>query len=138
MPKILLDTNTYTLFKKKSQDAKVILESADEVGLPNVVIAELYAGFFGGTQFAQNVAEIQSFLQEPQIRRVEFSLHTPKIFGEQHSSLKRQGITVPHNDLWIAALAIEHDFVVYSLDKHLKMIPTITVIQSFSDFLDLV
>jgi tRNA(fMet)-specific endonuclease VapC len=138
VPKVLLDTNTYTLFKSRhSQDAQQVLEYADEIGVPNVVIAELYAGFYDGTRFAQNEAELEVFLQSPQTRLVRFTDNTPKIFGEQKSKLKRQGINVPHNDLWIAALAIENDFVVYSLDKHFAMIPNITVIQSFAEFLRL-
>jgi predicted nucleic acid-binding protein len=136
--KVLLDTNTYSLFKNgHSEDANSILEAADEIGLPNVVIAELYAGFYEGTRFAQNERELEMFLQTPQTSVVWFSDQTPKIFGEQQLRLKKQGVKVPHNDLWIAALALEHGFVVYSLDKHLKMISSITVIQSFQEFLDL-
>jgi predicted nucleic acid-binding protein len=52
VPKILLDTNTYSLFKREnSEDTKLILEYADEIGMPNVVIAELYAGFLTGQNF---------------------------------------------------------------------------------------
>ena len=138
MPKILLDTNTYSLFKKgESEDAQSILETADEIGIPNVVIAELYAGFYDGTRLAANEQELELFLQSPQTRIVRFTDQTPKIFGEQKCTLKKQGINVPHNDLWIASLAVENNFVVYSLDKHLKMIPSITVIQSLDEFLDL-
>ena len=138
MPKILLDTNTYSLFKREnSEDTKLILEYADEIGMPNVVIAELYAGFFDGTKFSENESELESFLTKPNVSVVRISGATLKIFGEQKTKLKRIGVSVPHNDLWIACLAIEHDFVVYTFDRHLNIIPSITVIQSFSDFLDL-
>jgi tRNA(fMet)-specific endonuclease VapC len=136
--KVLLDTNVYTLFKSKTpQEALNVINFADEIGLPNVVIAELYAGFHGGTRFAENVAGLEEFLTLPQTQIVRFSDSTPHIFGEQQALLRRQGVSVPHNDLWIAALAIENDFVVYSLDKHFAMIPNITVIQSFAEFLRL-
>jgi tRNA(fMet)-specific endonuclease VapC len=136
--KVLLDTNAYTLFKSKApQDALSIINLADEIGVPNVVIAELYAGFHGGTRFAQNVAELEEFLKLPQTSIIRFSDLTPHIFGEQQATLRRQGVSVPHNDLWIAALALENDFVVYSLDKHFTMIPNITAIQSFAAFLRL-
>jgi tRNA(fMet)-specific endonuclease VapC len=138
VPKILLDTNTYTLFKsRKSDEAQNILEAADEIGVPSVVIAELYAGFYDGTRFAKNERELEFFLQSPQTYIVRLTDQTPKIFGEQRSKLKKQGINIPHNDLWIAALALEHEFTVYSLDKHLKMIPSVTVIQSLQELLDL-
>jgi tRNA(fMet)-specific endonuclease VapC len=138
VPKILLDTNTYSLFKSKnSKDAQKILEFSQEIGLPNVVIAELYAGFFDGTRFTENESELKAFLNEPNVSVIRISDDTLRIFGEQKTKLKRIGVAVPHNDLWIASLAIEHDFVVYSLDKHLRMIPSVLVIQSFMEFLDL-
>jgi tRNA(fMet)-specific endonuclease VapC len=137
--KILLDTNTYTLFKSgKSKDAVEVIDFADEIGLPNVVIGELYSGFYGGAQLQKNIQALEDFLKLQKATVVGFSDLTPKIFGEQQAKLRQQGINVPHNDLWIAALAIEHGFVVYSLDKHLKMIPTVSVIQSFDEYLDLI
>jgi tRNA(fMet)-specific endonuclease VapC len=136
--KVLLDTNTYSLFKRnQSEDTKKILEFASEVGLPSVVVAELYAGFFDGIRFLENQSELELFLGESFVSMIRISDATLKIFGEQKTKLKRIGISVPHNDLWIASLAIEHNFVVYSLDKHLSLIPSITVIQSLADFLDL-
>ncbi|MEY4530087.1 MAG: hypothetical protein RLZZ156_808 [Deinococcota bacterium] len=138
MSKVLLDTNTYSLFKRnQSEDTKKILEFASEVGLPSVVVAELYAGFFDGIRFLENQSELELFLGESFVSMIRISDATLKIFGEQKTKLKRIGISVPHNDLWIASLAIEHNFVVYSLDKHLSLIPSITVIQSLADFLDL-
>jgi hypothetical protein len=38
--KVLLDTNAYTLFKSKAaQDALNIVNFADEIGVPNVVVS---------------------------------------------------------------------------------------------------
>jgi len=37
--------------------------------------------------------------------------------------LKRAGTPVPDNDLWIAALALQHDLLLITRDKHFKNIP---------------
>jgi len=37
--------------------------------------------------------------------------------------LKRAGTPVPDNDLWIAALALQHDLVLISRDRHFTFIP---------------
>ncbi len=80
MTRILLDTNAYSLFKsQKSEDAKKILEFASEVALPSVVIAELYAGFFDGTRFTENEAELNAFLEEPNVAMIRLSDQTLKI-----------------------------------------------------------
>jgi predicted nucleic acid-binding protein len=34
--------------------------------------------------------------------------------------LRRQGTPVPANDLWIAALAIQHELVLFSRDPHFQ------------------
>ncbi|MBI1747204.1 MAG: PIN domain-containing protein [Acidobacteria bacterium] len=43
--------------------------------------------------------------------------------GEISSALLRRGITVPIPDLIVAGVALEHQFEVYSLDKHFQKIP---------------
>jgi tRNA(fMet)-specific endonuclease VapC len=134
--KILLDTNAYSLFmRQESQDALSIVNLADEVGIPNVVIGELYAGFYGGNRFQENVVELEKFLSLPNTRVIGFSARTLTLFGEYHFKLRSMGLKVPHNDLWIAVLAIEHDFVVYSDDKHLKLIPFCKTIWTLDQFL---
>jgi predicted nucleic acid-binding protein len=37
--------------------------------------------------------------------------------------LKRAGTPVPDNDLWIAALVLEHDLRLITRDKHFERIP---------------
>ena len=43
--------------------------------------------------------------------------------GNLSAQLLRKGVTLPLSDLIIAALAIEHDCRVYSLDAHFTKIP---------------
>jgi tRNA(fMet)-specific endonuclease VapC len=37
--------------------------------------------------------------------------------------LKRAGTPVPDNDLWIAAVAIEHDLALVTRDRHFDKLP---------------
>jgi tRNA(fMet)-specific endonuclease VapC len=141
MARVIFDTNAYTLFKSENpEDALDIVEFADEIYMPIVVMGELYAGFYGGNKLEANLVELESFLALPNTRVLDLSANTTKIFGELFVKLKSKGITVPHNDLWIASLAVEFESVVYSLDKHLKMIEeleVIEVIQSFENLLEI-
>jgi tRNA(fMet)-specific endonuclease VapC len=41
--------------------------------------------------------------------------------------LKKKGLTLPNSDIFIAALALEHDLSIYSLDKHFSQIPGTTL-----------
>ena len=37
--------------------------------------------------------------------------------------LKRAGTPIPDNDLWIAALAMEHDLALVTRDRHFDKVP---------------
>ena len=52
--RIALDTNRYVDLAAGSADAVHVLEHAEEIALPFVVIAELRAGFAIGTKGADN------------------------------------------------------------------------------------
>ncbi len=43
--------------------------------------------------------------------------------GKIFVQLKRAGTPVPDNDLWIAALALEHDLTLITRDRHFERIP---------------
>jgi tRNA(fMet)-specific endonuclease VapC len=40
--------------------------------------------------------------------------------------LRRQGTPIPTNDLWIAALVLQHDLVLCARDRHFDNLPQIT------------
>lgn len=47
--------------------------------------------------------------------------------GEIFASLKKKGGNLPISDILIAALAIEHDLQIFTLDKHFERIPGVRV-----------
>ena len=134
---ILLDSNTYTLLKSSNPgDANYIAQFATQVSVPIVVLGELLAGFRNGTRFVENKRELDVFLAQPQVQLLNLTEATADLFGTLFAQLKSKGRTVPHNDLWIAALAFELDFAVYSLDKHFQYIDDLKIITKLSDLLE--
>jgi len=47
--------------------------------------------------------------------------------GKVALSLRKKGINLPLTDVAIAALAIEHNLQIFTLDKHFKQIPGVKV-----------
>jgi len=43
--------------------------------------------------------------------------------GELSAFLKKEGKNLPLSDIFIAALAIEHNLQIFTLDKHFEQIP---------------
>jgi len=50
---------------------------------------------------------------------------TAEIYGQLRHDLKKVGKTVPPNDLWIAACAIELSLPILSNDQHFDLIPNV-------------
>lgn len=56
--KILLDTNTYVAFKRGNPEVIEVLQQACQIGLCNVVLGELLAGFALGNRESRNLEEL--------------------------------------------------------------------------------
>ena len=96
------------------------LGECDEVWLPLVVLAEIKAGFYGGSQQHRNEALLQSFLAGPLLESCFRRAKQRNIMRGCFVQLKRAGTPIPDNDLWIAALALEHDLQLITRDQALQ------------------
>ena len=122
---ILIDTNRYTDFAKGERTAVDTFTAADRILVPFVVVAELRAGFRCGTISRRNEATLVRFLSNDRVDILYADDQTTQIYADVYSMLRRNGTPVPTNDLWIAALAIEHSLPLCSRDAHFDKIPQI-------------
>ena len=53
---------------------------------------------------------------------------TTQVYADVRHELKVAGHPIPENDVWIAAIARQHDLPVVSRDEHLRRVKGITVI----------
>jgi tRNA(fMet)-specific endonuclease VapC len=121
--RVALDTNRLTdLFQGDSELADRLGE-CDEVWLPLMVLAEIKAGFYGGSQQHRNELLLQGFLAKPTVGIMLPARETAEHYARLFVQLKRAGTPIPDNDLWIAALALEHDLQLITRDHHFKSIP---------------
>ena len=47
--------------------------------------------------------------------------------GALSASVKKKGLNLPLSDIFIAALAIEHNLKIFTLDKHFEQLPTVKI-----------
>jgi len=113
---IALDTNTYRAFMEANPDAVRLLRSADRILLPVPVLAELRFGFAKGTKGQHNEAILTKFLDSPRVEIVSCDEQTSFHYAHLKLQLSRQGTPIPINDIWIAALTIQHGATLYTLD----------------------
>jgi tRNA(fMet)-specific endonuclease VapC len=124
--RLALDTNRYTDLCRG--DASVIdkVEQADEVWLPFIVVGELRAGFAVGTQGPRNESVLRRFLLKPGVRIVYPDDQTTHHYANIYRQLRKQGTPIPTNDMWIAALVLQHSLVLFARDAHFDALPQLT------------
>ena len=121
--KIVLDTNRYSDVARSDAGALAMIEAAEEVCIPIIVLGELRAGFQRGTKRAENEAALAQFLAQPGVRILFLDGQTSVIYAELEADLLSRGRPIPTNDVWIAALTIQHGMRLYSRDQHFAHLP---------------
>ena len=120
---IALDTNRYRDFCAADPVAVDRLQTAQAIGLPLMVLAELRAGFLCGSRSSHNEHTLTRFLQSPRVTVLSPTEATTHHYARLFLQLRRQGTPIPTNDLWIAALVVEHDLLLFSRDAHFDHLP---------------
>lgn len=123
--RVAIDTNTYTDAARAVPQAVEVLRSANEIWIPFVVLGELRAGFACGTSGRKNEATLIRFLNSPRVKPAWADEATTHVYARVFAELRSRGTPIPTNDLWIAALAIQHDLVLFSRDEHFSLVPQI-------------
>src|SRR5204862_4252114 len=77
------------------------------------------------TQQLRNETLIRKFLARETVGVLLPGRETAEQYARVFVQLKRAGTPVPDNDLWIAALALEHDLVLITRDRHFGRIPQV-------------
>ena len=121
--RVAIDTNRYGDFWDGVEKTVSLLEEAESIVLPFVVIAELRAGFLYGKRQAENERKLREFLARSQSRVLFADDETTHQYASIYRQLRRQGTPIPTNDMWIAALAVQHNFVLHDRDKHFDHLP---------------
>lgn len=121
--RIALDTNRYTDLCQGVDEVVQRLEEAESIHLPFVVLAELRAGFSVGRRGAENERVLQTLLRRPGIDVLWPSEATTRAYASLYRQLRKQGTPVPTNDLWIAALVVEHGLTLLTRDRHFERLP---------------
>lgn len=114
---IALDTSAYS--KLRLGRAAVIdrLVEASTILVPVVVLGELAAGFRRGRRLKDNMARLDEFLAEPDVRIVPVDRSIADVYGQLVASMRERGRPIPTNDIWIAACALAHRAQLVTYDR---------------------
>src|SRR5262245_31643220 len=112
----LLDTNAVIALQKAEPTFLQFLDSDDELLIPAIVIGELYLGAYNSLRVSENIKVIDEFVADNTV--LPCDAETGKHFGQIRYQLKVKGRPIPENDIWIAAIAIQHGLKLVTRDEH--------------------
>ena len=118
LAKALLDTSAVIGLFAGEPAVVSAVERRQQLFLPVIALAELYYGAFRSARRANNIARLDEFAET--ITTLDCDASTARVYGEAKAILAGKGRPIPENDLWIAALALQHRLVVLTRDPHFK------------------
>ena len=123
--RIALDTNRYVDLCKGVDETVAVLEEAEAVMLPFVVLGELRAGFVHGKRQAENERTLRQFMLKDGVRVLFADDQTTHHCAAVFRQLRKQGTPIPTNDMWLAALVLQHNLALHARDRHFDHLPQI-------------
>ncbi|OQX27145.1 MAG: VapC toxin family PIN domain ribonuclease [Desulfobacteraceae bacterium IS3] len=128
MKQILIDTNVYSHAFKGDPEIISVLQRSEMIGISTISIGELLSGFKRGALEHKNRKELEEFLNKPRVRVYGIDRYTPEFYAQILEQLKKIGKPIPTNDIWIAAVALQHGLEFFTKDRHFNHISGLTLI----------
>jgi tRNA(fMet)-specific endonuclease VapC len=116
----LLDTNIISAFLKHERLVQKRISEIDHLLSP-IVIGELYKGAFAVPNKAELLVDIRDMIRLGQVLPLDET--TGERWGVIATTLQQRGESIPINDIWIAAQALQHNLVLVTRDDHFKLVP---------------
>ena len=94
--------------------------------ISHVVFGELVFGCHRARNPAREIGRLLDWLREVTVTPGTES--TAEVYGMLAAALERDGIRIPQNDLWIAALCVAFGLPLVTRDAHFSRVPGLNVI----------
>ena len=120
--RVLIDTNIYSELLRGNKFVSDLLKKPDIIAFSVISIAELLSGFKNGDREKVNLEELDQFIYSPRVVVYDIDTETSEFYAKIYDELKRSGDPIPTNDLWIAALTLQHGTKLFTLDKHFSKV----------------
>lgn len=123
--KVLLDTNIVSALLKGEKIIADNIDNSNAVYIPITVVGELHYGAQFSTQIEKNTANIRKVLSAYEVIYIDND--TALRYGIIKAALRKKGTPIPENDIWIAALTLQHSLTLITRDKHFQEVDNISL-----------
>ena len=121
----LLDTNAVIAVFAGDPLLQSVLVAAAKIATPTIALGELYYGANKSSRRQANVSRIDQFAAANDVLDVDPA--TAREYGAIKEQLRSKGRPLPENDIWIAAIAIQHGLTLVTRDAHFGDIAGLTL-----------
>jgi tRNA(fMet)-specific endonuclease VapC len=118
---MILDTNALSAFVDGDVGVGEVLRRQARAAIPVIVLGEFRYGIAESRHRTTYNAWLQS--QLPHFDVLTVTDETAIAYAALRVALKQSGRPIPANDVWIAALALQHRLPVLSRDQHFDVVP---------------
>lgn len=117
---MILDTNAISAMSSEDREIEVAIHEATQLYLSVPVLAEYQYGLINSRYQKLLGAWLEQLKTSWPVLTLD--LMTAHCYAEIRNQLQRKGRVIPVNDLWIGALAIQHQLPILSEDRHFDYI----------------
>lgn len=123
--RLLLDTNIVIAFFAQERGISDQMQAAEAFFIPSIVLGELYFGARKSGKVEQNLKQIDELAAKTAI--LDCNAEVAQQYGQLKANLHRKGRPIPENDIWIAAVAIQHNLTLITRDAHFNQVDDLSI-----------
>ncbi|MDR2571756.1 MAG: PIN domain-containing protein [Oscillospiraceae bacterium] len=112
----MLDTNVIIKYLAGDESAKKLINSASDITVSVIVMGELQYGAQKSSKRESNLVLFADFFSNFKIISVDDNAAVA--YGEVKEQLRRVGVNIPENDIWIASIAKSQNCRLLTYDAH--------------------
>src|SRR4051794_36086990 len=114
MKRVAGDTSAPGDYFRPNRISPPAVLKTEEVFLPLPVIGELYAGAFSSTRQDENIQAISDFIKISIVLLADAD--SARVYGQLRAAASAEITGSKRNDLWIAALCLQHNLPLLTND----------------------
>ena len=123
----LLDTAILVAILGDEPNIREKLQQASDIFVPPMALGELYFATFGTDDVRKTQDDLADFVSHCVIPQCDAD--TAREYGTLKESVWSRGLSMSENDLWIAALARQHNLVLVTRDKPFKRLSGVKTVE---------
>ena len=117
---MILDTNGLSAFAEGEPALEPMFRKAVEIAIPVIVLGEYRYGISQSRHRADYEQWLSEYLTKFRVLDIEQGTTLP--YSTIRTELKSKGKPIPANDVWIAALCLQHGLPLLSRDRHFDFV----------------